>query len=401
MVDALKSVGVVGLGVMGFDIAFLYAQKGYQTLVYDAAPAAMDGLASRREQVIERLKRRSRISENETDRVRKGLLPAAALADLAEADLVTEAVSESAETKRAVYGALRAARFGGILTTNTSSLTRASLIGGGEYPGEKFATTHFFNPVLHTEMVEIVKDGITPASYAVLAAFLSDLGRRPIETRDISGFVSNSVLMVYAVMALRLVEAGATIEAVDGAARELRALPPLFSLDNWKPSIVADVTRVMFESRGDRFLRSSKLLAALAEDNPRFYVDQKPNDAIYRLTQPRGDTLDIATIKIALLTSVRIAAARVVELGESPATVDLISTEGLKFSRGPLAEIDEIGAAAVLKDLEELNATLPGGKLEAPAILSAMAAAGETFFKSAQPNPAITKYVEGNFDARH
>ena len=157
----------------------------------------------------------------------------------------------------------------------------------------------------------------------------------------------------------------------------------------------------MFESRGDRFLRSSKLLAALAEDNPRFYVDQKPNDAIYRLTQPRGDTLDIATIKIALLTSVRIAAARVVELGESPATVDLISTEGLKFSRGPLAEIDEIGAAAVLKDLEELNATLPGGKLEAPAILSAMAAAGETFFKSAQPNPAITKYVEGNFDARH
>ena len=42
MVDALKSVGVVGLGVMGFDIAFLYAQKGYQTLVYDAAPAAMD-----------------------------------------------------------------------------------------------------------------------------------------------------------------------------------------------------------------------------------------------------------------------------------------------------------------------------------------------------------------------
>lgn len=400
MIDALKSVGVVGLGVMGFDIAFLYAQKGYQTLVYDAAPAAMDGLASRRDQVIERLKRRSRISQSETDSVRNGLLPTAALADLADADLVTEAVSESAETKRAVYGALRAARFGGILTTNTSSLTRASLIGGGEYPGEKFATTHFFNPVLHTEMVEIVKGGITPASYAVLAAFLSDLGRRAVETRDISGFVSNSVLMVYAVMALRLVEAGATIEAVDGAARELRALPPLFSLDNWKPSIVEDVTRVMFESRGDRFLRSSKLLASLARDNPRFYVDQKPNEAIYRLTEPHG-ALDTGIIEIALLTSVRVAAARVVELGESPATVDLISTEGLKFTRGPLAEIDEIGATAVLKDLEELNATLPGGKLEAPAILCAMAAAGETFFKSAQPNPAITRYVEGKIDARH
>ena len=63
MIDAFKSVGVLGLGVMGFDIAFLYAQKGYRTLVYDAASAAMKNFTARREQTIERLKRRNRISD--------------------------------------------------------------------------------------------------------------------------------------------------------------------------------------------------------------------------------------------------------------------------------------------------------------------------------------------------
>ena len=66
-------------------------------------------------------------------------------------DLVTEAVSESAKTKLAVYQALREAGFAGILTTNTSSLARATLLSGGVYDREKFALTHFFNPVLFTD----------------------------------------------------------------------------------------------------------------------------------------------------------------------------------------------------------------------------------------------------------
>jgi 3-hydroxyacyl-CoA dehydrogenase len=61
VIDPIKTVGVLGLGVMGFDSAFLYAQKGYRTLVYDAAATAMNKIEARREQTIERLKRRNRI----------------------------------------------------------------------------------------------------------------------------------------------------------------------------------------------------------------------------------------------------------------------------------------------------------------------------------------------------
>ena len=401
MIDTIKTVGVLGLGVMGFDIAFLYAQKGYRTLVYDASEAAMQNLVSRRDQTIGRLKKRHRISDTDAEIIRNGLVPAASLSDMTSASLVTEAVSESSKTKKSVYRTLRETGFTGVLTTNTSSLTRKSLLDSGEYPNEKFATTHFFNPVLYTQMVEVVRGDINDSNYATLTSFLIDIGRKPIETKDISGFVSNSILMVYAVMALRLLESGATIEAVDGAAKELRSLPPLFSFDSWKPSIVEDVTRVMFEFRGDDYLRSSTLLAALAKSNPLFYVDQKPNQAIYDLIEKRGSGLDPSLLKLALLTSIRVAAARTVELGESPATVDFISTEGLKFPRAPLAEIDELGAQAVLDDLQKVNDAMPGGKMKAPELLTALAKERHTFFNDGRDNPAMAPLVRGSAHARH
>jgi 3-hydroxyacyl-CoA dehydrogenase len=361
----------------------------------------MQNLVRRRDQTIERLKKRNRISEIQIESVKKSLVAAASLSKMASAALVTEAVSESGKIKKSVYRRLRETGFTGVLTTNTSSLTRKSLLDSGEYPDEKFATTHFFNPVLYTQTVEVVRGGINDSSYATLMSFLIDLGRKPIETKDISGFVSNSVLMIYAVMALRLLEAGATIEAVDGAAKELRSLPPLFSFDSWKPSIVEDVTRVMFEFRGDDFLRSSTLLATLAKSNPSFYVGHKPNEEIYNLIEKRGAGLDPSMLKLALLTSIRIGAARTVELGESPATVDFISTEGLKFPGAPLAEIDGLGAQAVLEDLAKVNDAIPGGKMQAPDLLTAMAKERHTFFKDGQPNQAIIALLRGSAHARH
>ena len=393
MNDEMKTAGVVGLGVMGFDIAFLYAMKGFETHVYDASKAAMESLHDRCEQTIERLARRNRIIAEETAQVRNLLLPSPDLTGLARTDLVTEAVSENAKTKLTVYRALRDASFAGILTTNTSSVTRATLLADGAYDRKKFALTHFFNPVLYTQMVEVVKGDMEGANGAAVLSFLKRLGRDPVETQDISGFVSNGILMVYAVMACRLLEYGARVEEVDLAAKELRLLPPFISFDSWKPSIVEDVTRVMFELRGDTFLRSSKLLTRLAQDNPRFYFEQKPNPKIYELAAARGGSLDAASIKRALKTSILIAAARVAELGESPATVDFVATEGVKIPQAPLKEIDGVGAAAVLEELEKVNRDMPDHSLAAPELLTTMATERETFYRNDQPNPWLSSRI--------
>jgi 3-hydroxybutyryl-CoA dehydrogenase len=394
MIQGIEKVGVVGLGVMGFDIAFLYGMRGCQTFVYDASKAAMDSLTARSEQTIERLKRRNRISDGEIESVRTGLIAAGGLEDLTKMDLVTEAVSESAKTKLSVYQALREAGFAGILTTNTSSLARETLLAGGVYDREKFALTHFFNPVLYTQMVEVVKGDMETTSFDAVVSFLKDLGREPVETKDISGFVSNSILMYYAVMALQLLHYGARIEDVDQAAKELRLLPPFISFDSWKPSIVEDVTRVMFELRGDAFLRSSKLLTALAKDNPKFYIDQKPNPAIYRLVEAPNRDIGSASIERALKAVIHVAAARVVELGESPATVDFVATEGVKIPQAPLKEIDSLGPGAVLEELSKMNQEMPGISLTPPELLAAIAGEGQTFYRNDRPNPWLLSQIK-------
>ncbi len=385
MSGKLNKVGVVGLGLMGFDIAFLYAMKGFQTLAYDASPSAMDAVERRREQTIERLAKRARIGDAEANNVRSLLKPAGDLAALAEADLVTEAVSEKRHVKLAVYRALREAGFSGVLTTNTSSITRASLLSGADYDREKFALTHFFNPVLYTRMVEVVKGDMDGQAGASLMSFLESIGRQPVETRDISGFVSNGILMIYAVTALRLLERGAKIEQVDQAARALNVLPPLLSFDSWKPSIVEDVTRVMFELRGDRFLRSSRLLSRLARNNPAFYLDRSANPQIYDLAETGGTSLDDEGVKQALWTSMLVAAARVVELGEFPAVVDFVAAEGMKMPKPPLEEIDRLGAAQTLNELASVNALLGDPPIEPPQLLAAMAKENQKFYRDDQP----------------
>jgi 3-hydroxyacyl-CoA dehydrogenase len=210
--------------------------------------------------------------------------------------------------------------------------------------------------------------------------FLKALGRDPVATQDISGFVSNGILMIYAVMALRLLQCGANIEQVDQAAKELKLLPPFISFDSWKPSIVEDVTKSMRDLRGDEFLRSSILLGRLAESNPRFYIEQRPNPEIYAMAMAGAGEVADSEVKRALRTAVTVAAVRVAELGESPSIVDRVATEGLKMPRPPLREIDAVGTAALLDDLAETNRLLGDQPLPAPESLLAMARHGQTFY---------------------
>ena len=393
MNSAIKNAGVVGLGVMGFDIAFLYAMKGFRTLVYDAAAAAMDAVENRREQTIERLRKRNRINDVEMDNVRKLMIKSSELENLSSLDLITEAVSENTRTKLSVYRALTSAGFRRLLTTNTSSVTRATLLGDGTYDSDRFALAHFFNPVLHTQMVEVVTGDMAAYHRESLRAFLRNVSRQPVETQDISGFVSNGILMVYAVMALRLLESGATIEGVDRAARALRLLPPLFSFDSWKPSIVEDVTRVMFEHRGDAFLRSSRMLQRLAMDNPRFYVEQKANPKIYDLAEEEKRCIDDATLEQALHIAILVGAARIAELGESPSTIDFVAQEGIKVPEAPLREIDALGAAQILEELARINQRLRRRASAPPKLLSAMAEAKQKFYQDEKPNPWLSTYI--------
>jgi len=394
MAERIRNTGVVGVGVMGFDIAFLYALKGYPTLVYDASGAVLQSFASRVEKTIENLEKRRRISEAEVESVRSGLKVTSEIEGMAGLDLITEAVVEVGRTKRAVYESLKRSGFAGILATNTSSLPLKELIAGESYYREKFATTHFFNPVLYTQMVEVVRGEMADTYFNEILSFLRSLGRNPVETQDISGFVSNSILMYYSIMALQLLESGSRIEEIDGAARAPGLLPPFFSFDRWRPSILEDVTRVMFEKRGDEFLRSSRSLPVFAQRNPRFYLGQEPNPEIYRWAGARSHGPDESTIKTGLKASLYVGAARVVELGEDAVKVDYICVEGLKIPWPPLKEIDRIGPAVVLEEVSRTDRMMLEHSLRPPQILLDMVREKQTFYKNDTANPWLCSYLE-------
>jgi hypothetical protein len=149
----------------------------------------------------------------------------------------------------------------------------------------------------------------------------------------------------------------------------------------------------MFELRGDSFLRSSKLLAVLAGNNPKFYLERRPNPEIYQQAGKQPQKLSEPIIQRALTTTIHVAAARVVELGESPATVDFIATEGLKIPRAPLKEIDTIGPAAVLQEIEKLSQQISVNALPAPKLLAAMANERQTFYQNGDTNPWLRSAI--------
>ncbi len=123
-------------------------------------------------------------------------------------------------------------------------------------------------------------------------------------------------------------------------------------------------------------------------------MDQKPNPEIYRLVEAPNRDIGPTSIKRALKTVIHVAAARVVELGESPATVDFIATEGVKIPQAPLKEMDSLGAMAVLKELSELNQEMPEISLTPPELLTVMAGEGQSFYMSDRPNPWLLSQVK-------
>ena len=135
---------------MGFDIAFLYAMKGFPTLAYDASKAAMDSLADRREQTIERLQKRKRIADGEIDNLRTLLVPADGVAALAQANLVTEAVSGNPGQTSGLQVSRRR-RFRRPADDQHIVGHPRDTIERGHVDSKKFSLTHFFNPVLYTQ----------------------------------------------------------------------------------------------------------------------------------------------------------------------------------------------------------------------------------------------------------
>jgi 3-hydroxybutyryl-CoA dehydrogenase len=207
---------VVGAGQMGAGIAQVMAASGRRVLLHDAAPGAVEkGLATMRTS-LEKLAAKG--APHDPDEV---LGRVEAVEDLADADLMVEAVVEDAGVKQDVFRrADEALGDGAVLASNTSSIPIASLAEVTGRP-DRVIGMHFFNPVPMMTLVEVVRASATSdETVREIVELSGELGKTPAEVNDFPGFVSNRILMpLINEAAYALQEGVAEPEAIDTIAR--------------------------------------------------------------------------------------------------------------------------------------------------------------------------------------
>ena len=214
----IEKVGVVGCGLMGSGIAEVTARAGFGVTVWEINQRALTRGRKWIEGSLGKAVQKNRLTAVERDAAQGRILYTTALADLADRDLVIEAIVEDFSTKRKLFERLHevcAERT--VFASNTSSLPITDLSAGTR--PDRFVGLHFFNPVPVMKLVEVVRTiATTPDTLDAALDFGRRLDKVPIVAKDNPGFVVNLLLVPYMLDAIRQAERGvANVSDMDRA----------------------------------------------------------------------------------------------------------------------------------------------------------------------------------------
>jgi 3-hydroxybutyryl-CoA dehydrogenase len=215
----IKSVGIVGSGIMGSGIAEVAAKTGHQVVLRSRKQETADAMVASLEKSLGRQVEKGRLSEEDRDAALASVTATSALDDLADCDLVIESIVEDLDTKKALFNELdRIVKAGAILATNTSTLPVIELAAQTTRP-DRVCGVHFFNPAPMMALVEIVRPlTASDETIAETRAFAETCGKSPVEVGDRAGFIVNALLFPYLNNAERMLENGtATRDDIDTA----------------------------------------------------------------------------------------------------------------------------------------------------------------------------------------
>src|SRR5215471_14655928 len=215
---AIKKVGVLGCGLMGSGIAQVAAMAGFDVIVLEVDQKYLDKGFAGIEKSLAKFAEKGTIKES-AETVRARLKGTTNNKDLADCDIIVEAVIENVEEKKKMYAALdEVVKKDCIFASNTSSISITELMTATKRP-ERFIGLHFFNPVPLMKLVEVVRTIATaPEVYERAYEFAKKLGKVPVRTSDKTGFIVNRLLVPYLLDAIRAYEEGVgSIEDIDNA----------------------------------------------------------------------------------------------------------------------------------------------------------------------------------------
>jgi 3-hydroxybutyryl-CoA dehydrogenase len=204
----IHRVGVVGTGTMATGIAEVFARKGFDVVVRARSADKAEASVGRVRKSLDRQVVKGRLAEDDRDAIIGRIAPVVEFEQLADCDLVIEAVAEELSIKQAVFGALdEVVKPGAILATTTSSLPVIECAAATSRPGDVVGL-HFFNPAPVMKLVEIVATISTaPEVIATAHAVCERVGKHPVHCGDRAGFIVNALLFPYLNDAVKMLEA--------------------------------------------------------------------------------------------------------------------------------------------------------------------------------------------------
>jgi 3-hydroxybutyryl-CoA dehydrogenase len=376
----VKRVGVVGAGTMGAGIAQIAALGGYETLLHDPVPEALEAGVERLRAALGKGAERGRWNEEEATAAARRIGAAGSLGDLAGCDLVVEAAPEDLELKRELFAALAdACGPEAILASNTSSLPVTAIAAGVPHP-ERVVGMHFFNPPALMKLVEVVA---TERSGEAALEATTEVGRRmgrtPIRAKDRPGFIANRLARPFSLESLRMLEQGVadapTIDRVVRLGGGFR-MGPFELLDLIGLDVNLSVARSFYAQGGEPVRwRPSPIQERMVgegllgrKSGRGFYAyDDGPHrgdDPDLGISAPTLDPDELAKVDPAaeailsrLFAQIANEAAFALEeeVG-SPEDMDTAMRLGFNWPRGPLELTELIGRERAAKLLSELRA---------------------------------------------
>jgi 3-hydroxybutyryl-CoA dehydrogenase len=289
----IKKVGVLGCGLMGSGIAQVSAMAGCDVIVLEADQKFIDkgfaGIEKSLSKLTEKPADKGGITAEQKDAARSRLKGTLNKQDLADCDLIIEAIIENPEIKKKTFAELDAiVKKDAIFATNTSSISVSELMAATKR-ADRFIGLHFFNPVPLMKLVEVVKTIATaPDVFDSAVEFGKKVGKVPVRTSDKTGFIVNRLLVPYLLDAVRAYEEGVgSIADIDNAMKLGCGYPmgPFTLLDFVGLDTTYYITHVMFDEFKERRFASPALLRRLVLAG---WYGQKSGKGFYDWSDPKN-----------------------------------------------------------------------------------------------------------------
>lgn len=343
----IKQGAVLGAGVMGGGIAWLFANNNQKPIMKDISLEGLELGLKQSSLIFKKAVKRKKLSEDDFQRKQRSITPTMSYEGFKNVDLVVEAVVENMELKKRVLSELeKKVNFDCLITTNTSSLSINEMASAIEIP-ERFAGLHFFNPVDKMPLVEIVRhDKVSQETIDSLYQWVLKAKKTPVVVNDCPGFLVNRILAPFLNEAAYLLQEGVSIEAIDKAVLNFgMPMGACRLMDEVGLDVCVHVGEVMEKGLGERAkaCELSKLALErklLGKKNKKgFYLydengkELSINEEMKKLLPQKSKEMDETTLQMRMFLPMINEAAMILDenIVENAAAVDLGLIFGIGF----------------------------------------------------------------------